>query len=289
MVEIKTKSAGVNACSTACSPLTDTLKVQWLAKKPYVGQYDYCSADAESYTQAAVSCAKCLQGKTGTVVLGNFINTMNDACISKPFAANHEPIHPQRDLFNTATIAPTTSRTAISSTTETTSATTSTNDETSSSSTQTSTSTSPTADPERPSSLTETQTTIAASTIIASQSTSASAQAIATQVPASGDPNDDRSQTGLTLSAAAGIGAAVAVLIIGSSALAAFLIMRRRRRTTTAAQSKSMELTERVFTPSHNVAEKQYVMDWKPDKPQLYEAPDTSRKRIYEMPDSSLR
>ena len=65
-----TDTSGMPACDTACNPLQTVLETSWFTT-PMATQYNYCDIDSGSFPANADTCASCLQGKPGSVVLGN--------------------------------------------------------------------------------------------------------------------------------------------------------------------------------------------------------------------------
>ena len=96
--------AAVNACTSACSPLSNVLDTLWINKSPFIAQYNYCTSDSSAYASNAEGCSTCLQAQKGSVIIGNFVDTMLNACKTKPLASNGQLIVPERDLFDTAVI-----------------------------------------------------------------------------------------------------------------------------------------------------------------------------------------
>lgn len=65
-----TDTSGMPACDNACNPLQTVLETSWFTT-PMATQYNYCDIDSGSFPANAGGCASCLQGKPGSVVLGN--------------------------------------------------------------------------------------------------------------------------------------------------------------------------------------------------------------------------
>lgn len=190
--------AAVNACTSACAPLTDVLQLLWVNQHPYVGQYDYCSASSSAYTNNAADCARCLQSQEESVIIGNFVDTMNQACASRPFAANGDLISPIRALFDTSLLSSTDASSTAASTSSTSAS--------------------------------------------GSYSSPPATSAVGSNTPQYNGQTDSSSNNGgLSTGAAAGIGAAVAVVAIGVIARLVFIYLRRRRTTRqTAAEAPSL-------------------------------------------------
>lgn len=86
--------------------MKDVLDVSWIYRGAQA-QYAYCDWNSSQYTNFGEDCAICLQEQEGGVIIGNFADTMLNACASQPLAANGEIVSTARDLFNSATIAST--------------------------------------------------------------------------------------------------------------------------------------------------------------------------------------
>src|SRR5271170_374947 len=65
-----TATSGMPACDTSCNSLQMVLETSWFTK-PMATQYNYCDIDGGSFPANADTCASCLRGKPGSVVLGN--------------------------------------------------------------------------------------------------------------------------------------------------------------------------------------------------------------------------
>lgn len=65
-----TDTSGMPACDTACNPVQTVLETSWFTT-PMATQYNYCDIDSGSFPANADTCASCLRGKPGSVVLGN--------------------------------------------------------------------------------------------------------------------------------------------------------------------------------------------------------------------------
>lgn len=263
--------AAVNACTSACSPLSNVLDTLWINKHPFIGQYDYCNEDSSAYTNFAEDCAKCLQSQDESVVLGNFVDTMNKACTSRPLAASGDLIAPSRDLFDTSVISSSATATDTSSTPAS-----------SSSSATTSNSSSSTTEIANSNSITTSLS-----------STSTVQTGVSETHPADGN-NDSNNKTdytstsGLSTGAAAGIGAGIAIVVIALLAGLGFLVLRRRQHQSREAipHSPAVELMSRPYyfgsdtiKPGTGVYEKGAAgFDG-----QLHEAPNGSQYRLVEL------
>ncbi|KAK5084837.1 hypothetical protein LTR70_007773 [Exophiala xenobiotica] len=246
--------AAVNACTSACSPLGDVLETLWINKHPFVGQYDYCSLDSSAYTDHAADCARCLQGQEESVVIGNFVDTMNQACASRPLAANGELISPTRALFETSIPSSVGASSTGASTSSSSTTATGTNSRTS---------------------------TTSSTTQGGTASTGSSA--------AHDNSETDKSSEGggLSTGAAAGIGAGIAVLAIGVIAGLVFLFLRRRRTTKQVQpQSQSWAAAEMSANSTAQGVKHEAPAQEKPawgSEEQLHEAPSDAQSR-FELP-----
>ena len=244
--------APVNACTSACSPLGDVLKTLWINSKPYEGQYDYCTEDSSAYPNNAADCARCLQAQDGSVIIGNMVDTMRQACDTRPLAANGELIVPARDLFETAVVSSATagSSTAFTSTASATGR---------SMNSATSSSTSP------------------PSTDEPTGTASANSQG-------GTDQGSSSEQGGLSTGAAAGIGAGIAVLAIAIIAGLWVLFRRKRRAGSRGRPAHAVELSSPP--PTAKVPDHKYDMhiQEKGVDGQLHEADGTPQSRLVELP-----
>ncbi|KAE8150800.1 hypothetical protein BDV25DRAFT_153771 [Aspergillus avenaceus] len=59
----------ISSCEDSCHPLRSILTSQWYRTNSTLPIYDYCSS---TFGQYAGDCVSCLQGKKGSVILGNF-------------------------------------------------------------------------------------------------------------------------------------------------------------------------------------------------------------------------
>lgn len=260
--------AAVNACTPACSPLSDVLTSLWINKHPFVGQYDYCSSYSSEYPNNAADCSKCLQAQKGSVIIGNFVDTMLNACKSKPLVSNGELIQPKRDLFRAAVIPLSSSMRASS--TVSSGATTS--------------------------SIKSTSTTRSNGGSSANVPVSSATGVVVTETEYAGASQSALSQTGLSTGAAAGIGAAVAIVALGIVAGIAFLIVKRRQRVSAQEnQPLAVELKRRDQSPPYSSVKYGYSVHEQPQEPvyekytdnHIYEAPSGSQNRLIELPGSN--
>ena len=106
------------SCSSVCAPLYPVLTTSWFAT-PRPGTYEYCTQNGSAFKQSGYDCASCLREDSGSVILGNYIRTMLNACDKKPQASKGQTINVGRGVFNSATIAqgPATTASAVPSTT----------------------------------------------------------------------------------------------------------------------------------------------------------------------------
>lgn len=102
------------SCSSACAPLYPVLTTSWFAT-PRPGTYEYCNQNGSAFTQSAQDCADCLREESGSIILGNYIKTMLNACNKTPQASKGQTVNVvQRGLFNSAIPTVSTSGTATS-------------------------------------------------------------------------------------------------------------------------------------------------------------------------------
>lgn len=252
--------AAVNACTSACSPLSDVLDTLWINKHPFLGQYDYCTSDSSAYTAHAGDCARCLQSQEQSVILGNFVDTMNHACDARPLAASGELIVLNRELFDTVPLSSATVSTATATKSDLTS---------------------------NPSSATNT----------ASEAISTGTPSI-TPTGKATDNNTTSSSQGnqntLSTGAAAGIGAGIAIVVIAAILVLGFIILRRRKRNSGRLKPQSVALE---LSSSHNPVVRQsnkhgfniFEKSASSVDGQLHEAPTDSQSRLIELPAYSRR
>ncbi|KAK6373693.1 hypothetical protein LTS17_008186 [Exophiala oligosperma] len=95
-------------CQSDCAGLYPVLASSWFTPTP-AEQYDYCSINNTAFPTYVDECASCLQARSGSVILGNYLNAMKAGCDTKPNATLGQTISLQRDLFDTAagTLPPT--------------------------------------------------------------------------------------------------------------------------------------------------------------------------------------
>jgi hypothetical protein len=115
VIDTTSKTSQVSACSDACSPLQPIIDTLWLATTPYAKQYDYCSIQFDIFPADAPDCAACLQSQARNVILENFLNIMNGACVSQLLAQNGDLVDLPRPLLDTVTVASTRTSSAKSS------------------------------------------------------------------------------------------------------------------------------------------------------------------------------
>lgn len=213
VIDSSSKTTQVQACSDECSPIGPVLDTLWLSTTPYANQYDYCSIQSGSFPADAPACAACLQSQEGSVVLGNFVNIMSDACANQPLAQNGDLVSLPRALLDTVTVASTgAAKSSAASSAASSSTRGSESTEAASSSGSGSMSTAK---------ITSTGTVTATGSSSSASSTAAAASSSSTSSPSSG---------GLSSGAATGLG--VAIGLVGAAAIGAliFFILRRRKQ-----------------------------------------------------------
>ncbi|KAI9037259.1 uncharacterized protein KD926_000696 [Aspergillus affinis] len=105
----------LSPCESSCLPLKPVLKTLWFQKE-WVPQYEYCDMGGGALETYAGDCADCLRGKTGSVFLGNFMDTLNSGCQTKPNASDGETVKLRQALFATETSLSTTTSTGATGT-----------------------------------------------------------------------------------------------------------------------------------------------------------------------------
>ncbi|KAH8432675.1 uncharacterized protein LDX57_010302 [Aspergillus melleus] len=121
----------LSPCESSCLPLKSVFKTLWY-QNGWIPQYEYCDMGGGALETYAGDCADCLRGKTGSVFLGNFMDTMNSACQNKPNASDGETVKLRQALFATETSLSSTSTSSATKPTTTTTPTTSTSTSTTS-------------------------------------------------------------------------------------------------------------------------------------------------------------
>ncbi|KAE8154607.1 hypothetical protein BDV25DRAFT_103207 [Aspergillus avenaceus] len=107
----QSSSSALSACESSCLPLQSVFKYLW-GTHPDMEAYYYCSMNNGAFDQYADSCATCLKKQSGSVILGNFMDSMQSGCQNKPNASEGDTIRLKSDLFSTATTDDTTSATS---------------------------------------------------------------------------------------------------------------------------------------------------------------------------------
>ncbi|KAK1138259.1 hypothetical protein N8T08_003217 [Aspergillus melleus] len=108
----------LSPCESSCLPLKSVFKTLWY-QNGWIPQYEYCDMGGGALETYAGDCADCLRGKTGSVFLGNFMDTMNSACQNKPNASDGETVKLRQALFATETSVSSTSTSAAKNPTTT--------------------------------------------------------------------------------------------------------------------------------------------------------------------------
>ncbi|KAL6242512.1 hypothetical protein RBB50_010652 [Rhinocladiella similis] len=207
-------------CQADCAGLYPVLQSSWFTPVA-AEQYDYCSINNTAFPTYVDKCASCLQARSGSVILGNYLNAMKAGCDNKPNATFGQAISLKRDLFDTATVdSSTTTGTLPPSIT------------TGSASSKASSS---------PSSS-------ATSASEGSSSTKAADAASATQA----SPSPSSASSSLSGGAAAGIGVGCGLAAIAAvGALGWFIVRRRRSRRAMAASSDFVDSKRAYMTPPY--------------------------------------
>ncbi|ETN42692.1 uncharacterized protein HMPREF1541_01850 [Cyphellophora europaea CBS 101466] len=205
----------IDDCATECSPLQSVLTTLWGDTTPPRYLYDYCDATSGVYPNYAPDCAACLKNRTGTVILGNFMDTMYSACATQPNVTTDGELFEIRaangDLFDTQT------------------------ESASEQSAPTATDSSASV----PSSSAS-QTGSAADEAASNGSSGSSSSSDSANSSSSSSSSDDDS--GLSTGATAGIAVGCTIIGIGAIAGLVFLIMRRRR----AARNHNSHLEDKM-------------------------------------------
>ncbi|PLB54189.1 hypothetical protein P170DRAFT_504975 [Aspergillus steynii IBT 23096] len=100
----------LSPCESSCLPLRSVFKTLWY-QDGWIPQYEYCEMGGGAVETYAGDCADCLRGKTGSMFLGNFMDTLDSGCRNKPNASDGETVKLRQALFatETKTSVPTTS------------------------------------------------------------------------------------------------------------------------------------------------------------------------------------
>ncbi|KAE8136571.1 hypothetical protein BDV38DRAFT_249281 [Aspergillus pseudotamarii] len=112
----RASETSISGCEDHCLPLRSIFKDLWYKTNHTEELYYYCS---DVFTQYAADCATCLRSKSGSVILGNFMDNMDSACETKPNASAGETITLRRPLFDLSTATSTNTATSSSSATAT--------------------------------------------------------------------------------------------------------------------------------------------------------------------------
>ncbi|PIG80772.1 hypothetical protein AARAC_010659 [Aspergillus arachidicola] len=106
----------ISGCEDNCLPLRSLFKDLWYKTNHTEELYYYCT---DVFTKYAGDCATCLRSKSGSVILGNFMDNMDSACETKPNASAGETITLRRPLFDLSTATSNTTSTSSPSATAT--------------------------------------------------------------------------------------------------------------------------------------------------------------------------
>ncbi|KAE8393153.1 hypothetical protein BDV23DRAFT_192072 [Aspergillus alliaceus] len=105
----RSPDTSLSGCEDNCLPLRSIFKNLWYKTNHTDKTYDYCS---DVFTQYAGDCASCLRAKSGSVILGNFMDTMDSACETKPDVSKGEIVTLRRSLFDATVASPSASASA---------------------------------------------------------------------------------------------------------------------------------------------------------------------------------
>ncbi|KAE8408597.1 hypothetical protein BDV37DRAFT_156747 [Aspergillus pseudonomiae] len=108
----RTSETSISGCEDECLPLRSKFTDLWYKPNYTETLYEYCD---DVFTQYASGCATCLRSKSGSVILGNFMDTMDSACELKPNASAGEIVTLRRPLFDMSTATSNTSATSSAS------------------------------------------------------------------------------------------------------------------------------------------------------------------------------
>ncbi|KAE8150801.1 hypothetical protein BDV25DRAFT_139483 [Aspergillus avenaceus] len=93
----KPADVSLSGCEGDCLPLKSVFEEPWYKTNYKRPIYEYCNNTG--FNEYAGSCGKCLWGKSGSYVLGNYLDTMVSACETKPNASKGEIIKLNQPLF----------------------------------------------------------------------------------------------------------------------------------------------------------------------------------------------
>ncbi|RHZ43991.1 uncharacterized protein CDV56_100788 [Aspergillus thermomutatus] len=91
-------STSLSPCESQCLPLKPVFETLWWGNN--VSLYNYCTQNNNAFSTYASGCSECLRGKTGSKVLGNFMDNMVSACKTQPNATKGETVTLARPLFD---------------------------------------------------------------------------------------------------------------------------------------------------------------------------------------------
>ncbi|KAE8372788.1 hypothetical protein BDV26DRAFT_273381 [Aspergillus bertholletiae] len=112
----RASETSISGCEDSCLPLRSIYKDLWYKNDSIEEIYSYCT---DVFMQYADGCSTCLRSKSGSVILGNFMDTMDSACETKPNASKKEIITLRQPLFDLSTATANTTATSTSSATAT--------------------------------------------------------------------------------------------------------------------------------------------------------------------------
>ncbi|KAF9886451.1 hypothetical protein FE257_011483 [Aspergillus nanangensis] len=102
-------TAAVPRCNRYCGPLNGVLGRTWGKD---AGQYDYCDWGNGGLKTYAKDCAACLNSVAGSVVLGNFVSSLEANCEFKPNASLHQTANLTRSVLFASDTTPMASETS---------------------------------------------------------------------------------------------------------------------------------------------------------------------------------
>jgi hypothetical protein len=98
-----TASTSLSPCESQCLPLKPVFETLWFGNN--VSLYNYCTQNSNAFPTYATGCSECLRGKSGSKVLGNFMDNMVSACKTQPNATKGETVTLARPLFDLSVAA----------------------------------------------------------------------------------------------------------------------------------------------------------------------------------------
>ncbi|KAF7118910.1 hypothetical protein CNMCM5793_008546 [Aspergillus hiratsukae] len=95
-------STSLSPCESQCLPLKPVFETLWWNNN--VSLYNYCTQNSNAFPTYATGCSECLRGKSGSKVLGNFMDNMVSACKTQPNATKGETVTLARPLFDLSVV-----------------------------------------------------------------------------------------------------------------------------------------------------------------------------------------